>query len=472
MAGIGDYVHYKKENYRKFGTTYKGPSNYSDAMSLFDRQRQELKSRIPNTRSKNLQGLENFLNGMMYGSDNGSQFDAQAMQELQRRVQNAFSEKYANFGLNFNKGMEVYYKGDVQISNKDSISLSQLERYLNIIKEMANGIIKTSKGADIAMMNNVIMQLENYLNLHADKGNSRINLTSDAIAQDLIAQINRVLKMQSIPWAGAIGDAFEYWLALASQYGGAKAVELSDKLIVDTLVKGGERSNPIISLSNFSDEYVNMDELLKSGVFSQGWQPLNDYTGFKFDKPTQDKLDMIFNWEGDELHVSAKNYKLADSKQMIHLVSGTSLLYLISGENTDFVNHWLNCVSGSDSVSGKLLQSAHIAMKLTLLVKALTGMGTSAASNTADTFILNNRAASHIYVRSMGQILDSIDNLISKDINGVRFSHYPDRIPNKWVGAHRGAMSQAAAYMRITNLIAKLHTYNISVSMSPLAIAN
>jgi hypothetical protein len=48
-------------------------------------------------------------------------------------------------------------------------------------------------------------------------------------------------------------------------------VEVSDKLIIDTLVKGGDRSNPIISLSNFSDEYVNMDELLKSGVFSKGW---------------------------------------------------------------------------------------------------------------------------------------------------------------------------------------------------------
>jgi hypothetical protein len=32
-----------------------------------------------------------------------------------------------------------------------------LEKYLNTIKGMANGIIKTSKGADIAMMNNVIM---------------------------------------------------------------------------------------------------------------------------------------------------------------------------------------------------------------------------------------------------------------------------------------------------------------------------
>jgi hypothetical protein len=82
---------------------------------------------------------------------------------------------------------------------------------------------------------------------------------------------------------------------------------------------------------------------------------LNDHTGFIFDKPTQDKLDMVFNWKGDELKVSAKSYKLASSGSLIHLISGTSLLYLISSENTDFVNHWLNCVSGTDSIGGKLL---------------------------------------------------------------------------------------------------------------------
>jgi hypothetical protein len=43
-----------------------------------------------------------------------------------------------------------------------------------------------------------------------------------------LAQINSVLKMQSIPKALAIGDAFEYWLALASTYGGAKTIEVAD----------------------------------------------------------------------------------------------------------------------------------------------------------------------------------------------------------------------------------------------------
>lgn len=469
MAGIGDYVHYKKANYRKYGTTVKGPSNYSEATSIFIEQRNVLKNRIPSTTSNNLQELENFLNGMMYGSDEDQQSDTQAIQELQNRVSKVFTEKYSNFGLNFSKGMEVYYKGNQKATQEKSIKITTLEKYLQTIKNMANGSIQLSKSANIAIINNVISQLESYLNSHRGDITSTIDLTTDSSAKDLLAQINRVLKMQSIPKALAIGDAFEYWLALASMYGGAKAVEVSDQLIIDTLVKGGNRSNPIISLNNFSDEYINMDDLMASGAFSKGWQPLNDYTGFMFNKPTQDKLDMVFNWKGDELKVSAKNYKLTSSGSLIHLVSGTSLLYLIGGENTDFVNHWLNCVSGVDSIGGKLLQSAHIAMKLTILVKALTGLGTSAQANISDTFILNHRIQQHIYVRSMAQILNNVENLITKDVNGVRFSGYPNRIPNKWVGKKQGPMSRVSAQARITNLIATLHTYNISVSITPEA---
>lgn len=468
MAGIGDYIHYKKENYRKYGTTIKGPSNYGQATSIFVEQRNALKNRIPSTTSNNLQSLENFLNGMMYGRSGEEEYDAQAIQELQNRVSQVFTEKYSNFGLNFSKGMEVYYKGNQKATQEKSIKITTLEKYLQTIKSMADGSIQLSKSANVDMITGVINQLEMYLNSYSGE-NGIVDLTKDGSARDLLAQINKVLKMQSIPKALAIGDAFEYWLALASQYGGAKAVEVSDQLIIDTLVKGGNRSNPIISLNNFSDEYVNMDELMRSGAFNRGWQPINDSTGFMFNKPTQDKLDMVFNWEGDELKVSAKNYKLTSSGSLIHLVSGTSLLYLISGENVDFVNHWLNCISGTDSIGGKILQSAHIAMKLTILVKALTGMGTSSSANVADTFILNNRTQQHIYVRSMGQILNNVENLITKDINGVRFSGYPNRIPNKWIGAKQGPMSRVSAQARISNLIAALHTYNISVSITPEA---
>lgn len=465
MSGIGDYIHYKKSNYRKFGTYRNENSNYSEAMDIYQKQRNSLKARIPSTQNKELEELENFLNGMMYGKEKNPQADIKAMKELQDRLLTVFQEKYNNFGINFTKGLGVYYDPKLISNRKEEIDISVLENYLQRIINLANTNNK-AKSFDINKINQTIQELENYINTHQNE--KKVSLTN-ATAQNLIANINEVLKMQSVPMALAIGDAFEYWLALASQYAGAKAIEEADKVVND-LVKGTTgRSNPIISLSNFSDEFVSMDDLINSGVFSPNWKPINNSTAFKFDKPTQDKLDVVFEWKGDELNISAKNYKLSSDDKMIHLVSGTSLLYLISTENTDFVNHWLNTVSGNsgDTIAKANLTSAHIAMKLTLFAKALTGMGTSSNSNVADTFILNNRTKSHIYVRNMKNVFNAVDSIIDNDINAVRFKNYPNRIPNVWVGKKQGAMDRASAQQRITNLIARLHTYNISVSMNP-----
>ena len=105
-------------------------------------------------------------------------------------------------------------------------------------------------------------------------------------------------------------------------------------------------------------------------------------------------------------------------------------------------------------------------MKLTIFMKALTGQGTSARTNIADTFILNHRAHKKIYVRNMKNILNAIENTISGDaIKGAKISNYPSQIHNQWNGDSK-IQNFADAKTRITNLLVSLHSYNISVSMS------
>ena len=36
MAGIGDYIHFSNAHYRKYGTTVDGPSDYSEAIKIFE----------------------------------------------------------------------------------------------------------------------------------------------------------------------------------------------------------------------------------------------------------------------------------------------------------------------------------------------------------------------------------------------------------------------------------------------------
>ena len=73
---------------------------------------------------------------------------------------------------------------------------------------------------------------------------------------------------------------------------------------------------------------------------------------------SQDKTDIIFEWNDTNLAVSAKNYSLRQEDQMVHILSGSNLLYLISNEEPVMINHWLNLISTSnrdDDSSGPLL---------------------------------------------------------------------------------------------------------------------
>jgi hypothetical protein len=47
-------------------------------------------------------------------------------------------------------------------------------------------------------------------------------------------------------------------------------------------------------------------------------------------------------------------------------------------------------------------------MKLTILLKSLSGISTSAIGNTADVLVVNDRASRHIYIRSIGDLVDKI----------------------------------------------------------------
>lgn len=481
MAGIGDYIHYKLSNYRKFGTTKEGPSNYESYDAIFQQQRKYIKNHIISTQSQQLTDIETFLTNLFYKKPtNGGRLNEEAYNELVKRVNTMFEQKHPSFKMNIKNagGTSVTYKGQQEIkADRKKISVSKIEEYLRTITGLVDGSIKINKLGQTkenqALIKKTKDDLQNYLNSVKDTTKKEIKIDKSNIS--LFDDINTVLKFQSLPYAMAIGDIFEIWLALASDYAGGRAVDLADEFVEKNLIKGSSRSTPIISLNNFSDEYVSAKKLMESGVFSKGWQRIDENNSFQMTAPTQDKLDVVFEWNGDTLNVSAKNYSLNSSSSMIHLVSGTSLLYLISNENADFVNHWLNLVAANSDGEGDNLsaarQAAHIEMKLTILMKALTGQGLG-QSGVSDTFILNARSQGKVYVRSMSSIINNIEKLIGSgsEIRGIHISNYPNTISNTWVGSNKSELSESSALERISNLIAQLHTYKISVEVSPEAL--
>lgn len=470
MPGIGDYIHYSNANYRKFGTNRTGESNYNEAIKVFEEQRHLIMKTIVSTRSTNLPQLEKYLNGLLYGREiDGAKLSDEEWSYFIKKFYNQFDEKFANFGVIFDSSNALQAYAKKKIAPEDtSLSINRIKQYIysieRSVKKMNSNGANTS---DILEFNQAIDAL-NMLSQQVDDKTGLVNLKNIPASESILNQINRVLNRLSFPTPLATGSALEYFLAAAGNYANERANIEADKL-VDGLVSkvvGQEGSAAIINASQFS-EYVDVKEL--ANLVSETWQ-LNNDTNLEMKLATQDKLDVILNWRGDTYNVTAKNYMLKDHK-MVTLVSGAPLLTFINGENPDFINHWLNTVTMNDRErkANANLELAHIAMKLTILAKALTGQGTGKVG-VADTFIINNRSAHRIEVYSTHQILDKIERQIN---TAAKFAGYPDIIKNVWVG--KGAIgsipSTASAQERITHLLAQLSTFKITASINYDAIA-
>lgn len=466
MPGIGDYIHYSNANYRKYGTLQEGEgSDYGDAVQVFEAQRQAVINNIVSTKSTQLFQLEKYLNSLLYGQEiDGSKLSEEEWKRFMERFYQQFDEKFANFGVIFDSSNALQAYAKKKITEDDYLDINRIKQYISSIENTVKRM--TSKGnasnADIMEFNLAIDRL-NFLSQQVDDKTGIVNLSMIPESESILNQINRVLKRVSFPTPLATGSALEYFLAAAGNYAAEKAKIEADKLVDNMVSKvvGQEGSVAIISSNQFSD-FVDVKEL--AGLVSETWK-LNSNTDLEMKVATQDKLDVILNWNGDTFNVTAKNYMLKEHK-MVTLVTGAPLLSFINGERPEFINHWLNTVTMNDRErkANANLELAHIAMKLTILAKALTGQGTG-KTGIADTFIINNRSAKRIEVYSTAEIL----NRIEKNINDVaRFAGYPNIIKNVWVGkgASGSIPSTASAQVRITNLIAQLSTFKIKASIN------
>jgi hypothetical protein len=138
---------------------------------------------------------------------------------------------------------------------------------------MVNNNIATNDNFDVVAAKSIWQELTNYIQSHA--GEENLNINGDL--RNLLNDLNQILKTQSIPSNKAIGDVFEYWLALASKY----ADSLSDKKsneIIEQLVRGGDTSNVVISGDNFDKDLVDLSAIL--GADNGKWKRIDESNQF------------------------------------------------------------------------------------------------------------------------------------------------------------------------------------------------
>ena len=481
MPGIGDYIHYHTKNYELFGTTQEGPSNYAQGVGSLSARASALRKQAWALHQKydsaKLKELERFMNSIFYPGDTSqrSTIEQQQFEQMKRYVESRFEEEFNGFAINWEQGLSVYVKGNKNIGAGTRVSTLK-----KVYNQLQSALDRVSSAKTKEKIQEAQYAIENAL--HELRSN---NISSDSAvtigkhlnnSDDLIGKVNAALRASMYNNA-AVGYVFE--LALAAFSG-----QVSDqvgKIAVDEVNKalqGAARSSPYLKIDNidknFFDEELFGREINKDRTNMGVWQRTPDGTAFQFSAPTQDKLDVALSFDGEMYNITAKNYANITQRD-IHIVSGTSLLAMILDDDVDFINHYLNITSTYPGVKGNTLTLAHEVMKLNILLKSLTGLGTSGDGGIADILVVNDRNSKHIYIRSIGYLvtkisyrLDRIDEYMK--IHGLGKGASLN-IRNDFVG-DKNVPSDAQAKVRITKLLAQLHNTKISVSIKGKAITD
>ena len=484
MSAIGDYIHLTAEGYSKYGIAkndkYKGKA--VDLATSIRTQRDEIYNRLKNNRGNitenNIKIFEDILNttkeDLTKQNENDDSIRAQLKQKLDKRFQDTMGE--INWStLNVSKKQDQknsipYVRQNMKLSTIEE-SVQQLNKTFNALrstdgisnigeinqqitalnkqyKKLKNDIIKTDRGQIIAsLLNNKKYDSEM---LFQDFESFRKNLNT------LISQYAAMpaINLQK-------GDLFEHLIALAPLTAQDVAVNAIEKNIHKTgFVLGGQREKVEFNKQVFK----NITKDFENGTLSTS-------------RNAQGKIDVLLKWQGEDLKISAKNVKL--QSYYIHILSGSSFLYMMQDLNGDFVNHFINVYSiqgkkGLSTQFTKQRKASMDAMKFALMYKALTG--DNYQRKAANVFAINDNTTSgkgSIKVYTMDQLIDKIvsQKLYTRGItiNGKTTLNENFKIKgNRKVNITKNAQENdtQAAKIRITNILSYLHSQKIHASLS------
>lgn len=397
--------------------------------SSYQRQKKRIINSLPNRNNiKDRIQLEKTLENMIYKKSN-SFITGRAQQLFEKNVKNIVT---ALTNYNYDNLSSEIYKMEIR---KTRSEVPEVNKLINQLYNILNHSISTGKmtDSDYLEYNKIISNFKNYVKSHMIEEN-QVDMTEYFNTLDA-NKLNELLQMASVSRAEAQGDIFEVILAAASvQLSNAK--KKGTKQILKQ-IKGKESSSIKIDTNNLTKE-------LQETLFEGKTYEIDEYNRIKLNPPTQDKLDVVFEWGGQNLQVSAKSYK---NIKQIKIADNFPLWQYILNDDGYFINHWLSLLASS-GMKSELLEYQQL-MKYSLLVKSL--VGTMKSSGQSDTFIVQDKQTKKIYIRTMRQLLepiqdhlDNIDSIISYG------SSYPKHIT-------ANSINEAFAELRSIKLRAELN---------------
>ena len=492
MSAIGDYIHYTARGYNKFGI---GQHTVSKDYAIFSRQKQKIRQQMLAEANKTMSIAEKNRLQEALGKIISTKNNASEQQQIINKIQKELVQSLSQNLKDYQSAVIDFDTGNVSISSEESIALKKKVTLLGKLKNLdretyfrydaikrriqqiqnliTNDFVASAKSKEMLQsrldtLNSMIAELEAQRHIYFK---SSADLRPYEKVKNLVTYLNNTLSLIGAESTSnlAKGDFLEYAIGLAPllcTQGGVEAIneEVFEELKKSVVGTTG-RSTVKIDVEKF-DTNVNWSQL---AIENKGWQYDANNKVFMTCAPSQEKIDVMLQWENRQVPISAKNVNLSSGFD-IHILSGSSLLYLLQLEDSNFVNHYINVISHHhmdrnnpyleeiDNFSN-LFHQAHEAAKITILMYALRG-GTY-GRDVAKIFVVNNNVSPEKpYIFDTAALVFKASNNIEaysmitangRDLNSLR-------LQNRWATTWED---------RITRLIQDIHRQKIEAALKP-----
>lgn len=494
MGKIGNYIHAHYKNYLSYGITEKGDGDRQiwQAKDFHDQHKKFLDKIQSDSKNiltaKEKKDLQKSLYQITSNDDNSTDNSQEIKKFIEKKLIETFESSlgkidFKTMNVETLTGKKQSSIGQIKKNNQQSyVRVNTILNKIKVIETLMSEVTNQDDKKKInETLKDIYKQLKGLTGIYIkdlrarslEAGQKIIKIDGEfSQNKDKIITIQTVLNQLikdyfSVPAINLQkGELFEYAIALAPVVG----LNVAKKRMGETLEKfsatkiGGYRTKVIIDTGQFFDEKIT--QALNKASISNYTIDSETNTIISYGT-SQDKIDINLSWGGKTIPVSAKNIKL-NSSYNIHILSGSSLLYLLQDENSDFLNHYLNITSThSDSNADKsLFKAAHDAAKVAILAKALTG--NVYKRQQATTFIINDNSKSglesvqiydiHELVKKASDNINLYTTILAndKDLSSIYFN-------NKIVGGQY--LSDDKATNRIANLLLDLHRIKIKAEL-------
>ena len=484
---IGNYIHYHKSNYIKYGIGVKSPNKQNFS---YQQYRNRLLKLYQNGKIHTFaKKYETTLNEL-YNDIDKANIESKISKEKQEQLVDAINtvllnelnhisskvqlDQNGNFipvvqaggssisGFNYTKSLiNKHFK-----NRKDGIRRDTLIKYKEDIDNKIK-LLLTFKNVNelqtqLDLLKHTAIKIEKYL-----EKNIIGNTFHMSKSNDLEAILINVMKCYQYDFNlsyylnnGIIGEVMGAFAAeFAAQKANVEVSKIQKKIKKGLTLTGTVQSSPNLQISNSTQ----MNTVFSS-VFAPGFSKWTMSQG-----ESQNKADITVDFGGSLVGINYKKYGSNTLKNKgIRTTSPTSLLTYLVDEDSNFINHWLNLITVADNphadrgishIQSKK-QEAQSIMKLIIALKSIRGA--QGRQGNADIFAVNI-GKNKFKVYTLYDIIEKIS--LTSQLAGVEVEGLPNEYKQYWSG-HDLVYSMKEAPNRINKLLTDIHEKKIGVHLT------